>query len=43
VYSAADFEDFLEPRPELPARMEPDLGGGAPARQGALALRMHAT
>ena len=26
VYSAADFEDFLEPRPELPARMEPDLG-----------------
>jgi predicted amidohydrolase YtcJ len=25
VYSAADFEDFLEPRPELPARMEPDL------------------
>jgi predicted amidohydrolase YtcJ len=25
VYSAADFEDFLEPRPELPAHMEPDL------------------
>jgi predicted amidohydrolase YtcJ len=25
VYSAADFEDFVEPRPELPARMEPDL------------------
>jgi len=25
VYSAADFEDFLESRPELPARMEPDL------------------
>src|SRR5437879_6169478 len=25
VYSAADFEDFPEPRPELPARMEPDL------------------
>jgi len=25
VYSAADFEDFLEPRPDLPARMEPDL------------------
>jgi predicted amidohydrolase YtcJ len=25
VYSAADFEDFLEPRPEMPARMEPDL------------------
>jgi predicted amidohydrolase YtcJ len=25
VYSAADFEDFLEPRPEMPASMEPDL------------------
>ena len=25
VYSAADFEDFLEPRPEMPARMEPEL------------------
>ena len=25
VYSAADFEDFREPRPELPERMEPDL------------------
>src|SRR6266850_1775389 len=25
VYSAADFEDFREPRPEMPARMEPDL------------------
>ena len=25
VYSAADFEDFLEPRPDLPAGMEPDL------------------
>ena len=25
VYSAADFEDFLEPRPEMPARMERDL------------------
>jgi hypothetical protein len=25
VYSAADFEDFLEPRPEMPATMEPDL------------------
>ena len=25
VYSAADFEDFLEPRPELPPTMEPDL------------------
>ena len=25
VYSAADFEDFLEPRPDLPATMEEDL------------------
>jgi predicted amidohydrolase YtcJ len=25
VYSAADFEDFLEPRPELPVTMEADL------------------
>ena len=25
VYSAADFEDFLEPRPEMPERMERDL------------------
>ena len=25
VYSAADFEDFLEPRPDMPAGMEPDL------------------
>jgi predicted amidohydrolase YtcJ len=25
VYSAADFEDFLEPRPEMPANMEKDL------------------
>ncbi|MBI5440715.1 MAG: amidohydrolase [Deltaproteobacteria bacterium] len=25
VYSAADFEDFLEPRPDLPAPMEKDL------------------
>jgi hypothetical protein len=25
AYSAADFEDFLEPRPDMPANMEPDL------------------
>ena len=25
VFSAADFEDFLEPRPELPPNMEPEL------------------
>ncbi|ASJ54786.1 amidohydrolase [Brevibacillus formosus] len=27
VYSAADFEDFVEPRPELPAVLENDLFG----------------
>ncbi|MFB9326249.1 amidohydrolase [Paenibacillus aurantiacus] len=27
VYSAADFEDFVEPRPELPAVLENDLYG----------------
>ena len=27
VYSAADFEDFLEPRPDIPERMERDLTG----------------
>jgi predicted amidohydrolase YtcJ len=26
VYSAADFEDFREPRPDMPAHMEGDLG-----------------
>jgi len=25
VFSAADFEDFLEPRPDLPPQMEPEL------------------
>jgi predicted amidohydrolase YtcJ len=25
VYSAADFEDFLEPRPDMPPAMEPEL------------------
>ena len=25
VYSAADFEDFLQPRPDMPPTMEPDL------------------
>ncbi len=25
VYSAADFEDFFEPRPDMPPSMEPDL------------------
>lgn len=27
VYSAADFEDFLEPRPDMPDRMERELSG----------------
>jgi len=27
VFSAADFEDFPEPRPDLPKEMEPDLKG----------------
>jgi predicted amidohydrolase YtcJ len=27
VFSAADFEDFREPRPELPPNLEPDLEG----------------
>ena len=27
VFSAADFEDFLEPRPDLPSRLETDLEG----------------
>jgi len=27
VYSAADFEDFLEPRPDLPSNLEKDLKG----------------
>jgi hypothetical protein len=25
VFSAADFEDFLEPRPDLPASLEGEL------------------
>ena len=44
VYSAADFEDFLEPRPDMPASMESDLA----AVVGLLAanrwpFRLHAT
>lgn len=27
VFSAADFEDFLEPRPDLPSRLDTDLDG----------------
>ncbi len=44
VYSAADFEDFLEPRPELPARMEPDLGAVVRLlAQARWPFRLHAT
>lgn len=44
VFSAADFEDFVEPRPELPASMEPDLENVVRllARQR-WPFRMHAT
>ena len=39
VYSAADFEDFLEPRPEMPERMERDLTAVVkPARRAPLAV-----
>lgn len=44
VYSAADFEDFLEPRPDMPAVMEADLE--AVIRHLAVnrwPFRMHAT
>lgn len=44
LYSAADFEDFLEPRPEMPTGMEPDLAAIVThlARNG-WPFRMHAT
>jgi hypothetical protein len=39
VFSAADFEDFLEPRPDLPQTMEDGTGtGGAPFGRAALAV-----
>ena len=37
VYSAADFEDFLEPRPDLPSNLEKDLKGHS-AQRGCFAL-----
>src|SRR4029078_10234784 len=44
VFSAADFEDFLEPRPNLPPSMEAEMGAGvrhlAPTRWP---FRLHAT
>ena len=39
VFSAADFEDFRQPRPDMPANMEDDLeGGGADPGAEPLAL-----
>ena len=44
VFSAADFEDFLEPRPELPASMEADLSNVVQLlAQNRWPFRMHAT
>ena len=39
VFSAADFEDFLEPRPDLPAVLEERVEGGrSPSGRESLAL-----
>ncbi|WP_425258816.1 amidohydrolase [Rubrivivax sp. RP6-9] len=44
VFSAADFEDFREPRPDLPARMEDDLLGVARVlAERRWPFRIHAT
>jgi len=44
VFSATDFEDFLVPRPEAPAAMEPDLEGVVRFLAGnGWPWRMHAT
>src|SRR2546428_149418 len=44
VYSAADFEDFLEPRPDMPANMEADLTAVVkPLAQNRWPFRLHAT
>ena len=44
VFSAADFEDFREPRPELPANMEAELEGVVRHLANAgWAFRLHAT
>jgi predicted amidohydrolase YtcJ len=44
VYSAADFEDFLEPRPEMPANMEADLSAVVKLlAQNRWPFRLHAT
>ena len=38
VFSAADFEDFREPRPDMPPQMESELESGAHPRPEPLAL-----
>ena len=44
VYTAADFEDFLEPRPEMAASMEADLTGVVTLlAQNRWPFRLHAT
>lgn len=44
VYSAADFEDFMEPRPEMPATMEPELNAvAAHLARSRWPFRLHAT
>ena len=44
VYSAADFEDFLEPRPDMPAKMEADLTNVVRLlAQNRWPFRLHAT
>jgi predicted amidohydrolase YtcJ len=44
VYSAADFEDFVVPRPDLPSSMESDLEGVVRLlAENGWAFRMHAT
>src|SRR6266705_1731452 len=44
VYSAADFEDFLEPRPDMPADMESDLTAVVRLlAQNRWPFRLHAT
>jgi predicted amidohydrolase YtcJ len=44
AYSAADFEDFLEPRPDMPANMEPDLKAVvAHLAKSRWPFRLHAT
>jgi predicted amidohydrolase YtcJ len=44
VYSAADFEDFLEPRPDMPGNMEADLAAVVRLlAQNRWPFRLHAT